>query len=110
MSKVITSNVKRWPGTVTLSDPLTFPQVIAFQDAIDAASELGSSVTVSKYNQALLPGILECVEAWDLGNFPDPVGEDNFPATPRTASASLIGWLVTEIVVLFGESEPDPNE
>jgi hypothetical protein len=110
MSKVITSPVKRWPGTVTLSDPLTFPQVIAFQDAIDVADELGSSATVSKYNQALLPGVLECVEAWELENFPSPVGMDNFPATPRKASSDLIGWLVTELVKLFTDSEPDPNE
>ena len=35
MSKVITSPVKRWPGSVTLADPLTFPQYAAWRNALD---------------------------------------------------------------------------
>jgi hypothetical protein len=100
--------VKRFPGTVTLSDPLTFPQVFAVQDAIAATEELGA-VTVQRYNHAILPGIFECVEEWALEGFPDNPTVDTFPATPSKASAELIGWLIREVVDLFEDSEPDPN-
>ena len=65
MSKVITSPVKRFPGTVTLSDPLTFPQSLAVEDALDAAQELGE-VSVRRQNYTVLPGLMECVEEWDI--------------------------------------------
>lgn len=39
MSKVIKSPVPKYPGTVTLYDPLSFPQVIAIEDANTEADE-----------------------------------------------------------------------
>lgn len=107
MSKIITSPVKRWAGTVKISDPLTFPQVFAFQDAIEAAKRAESSVMAS--NAAWLPGILACVEAWELENFPRNPTPETFPATPPGSSARLIAWLIGEIGGLFQESDPDPN-
>ncbi len=37
MSKVITSPVQRWAGTVTIADPLTLPQAAVIEDAIRIA-------------------------------------------------------------------------
>ena len=110
MSKVIRSPVKQYAGTVTLADPLTFPQVFAVQDAIDAAAELGDKVPVMRYHHAILPGILACVEEWELDNFPENPTPDNIPATPARASAELIAWLMNEVSALFAEVEPDPKE
>ena len=109
MSKVIECPVKRFPGTVTLSDPLTFPQVFAIQDALEAAGELGDEIQVLRYNHAILPGVIECVEKWELEGVPNPPDADNFPATPAEASARLVAWLVGEISDLFNEAEPDPE-
>jgi hypothetical protein len=108
MSKTIVSPVKRWPGTVRLSDPLTFPQVFAFQDSIEAAKEADSNVMQS--NAAWLPGILACVEAWELDSFPKNPTPESWPATPPASAARLIAWLIGEIGDLFAEAEPDPNE
>jgi hypothetical protein len=109
MSKVIKSPVKRFPGEVTLSDPLTFPQVFAIQDALAEAGELGPDSNVMRYNRAILPGVLECVEKWGLKNFPKDPTPDTFPATPSLASANLVAWLISEISELFNEAEPDPE-
>lgn len=109
MSKVIKSPVDHFAGEVTLSDPLTFPQVFAVQDAIAEAGDFGEEINVMRYNGAVLPGILKCVEKWNIKNFPKNVTADNFPATPAIPSAQLIAWLMGEISELFNEAEPDPN-
>lgn len=105
MPKLITSPVDAWPGTVTLASPLTFPQRFAIEDALTVARSLGEA-SEARFNYALLPGILACVERWELGNFPAEPTVDTWPATPRSASAQLIAWLITEIVKLYEATEP----
>lgn len=107
MPKQITSPVKRWPGTVTISDPLTFPQVLKLEAAL---SEVRGREEVSKseVDALLLPALLECVQEWRLENFPQGVNVDNFPATPRRPSAELIAWLLTEVTELYVEAEAVP--
>lgn len=101
MSKTITSPVKRWPGTVTISDPLSYPQVFALEDAISARRQLPDDCSIFQANGAVVPGILACVEAWNLENFsPDP-----FPATPLNSAGRLVTWLWNELQVLFEEAE-----
>jgi hypothetical protein len=109
MSKVVTSPVKRFPGTVTLSDPLNYPQVITLEEAISEAGKL-SEPTQAAYNYTLLPGVLKCVEVWSLEGFPASVTADTFPATPRVPSAELLGWLIGEVVALYREADESPNE
>ena len=106
MSKVITSPVKRWPGTVILSDPLTFPQVFAVEDMFKAREELDEKASINRVNHVMLPGITACVEEWHLDNFT----VDPFPATPLKSVTELIAWLVEEIAVLFQEAEEIPND
>ncbi len=110
MSKIITSPVDKWPGTVTLSDPLTFPQALAVEDALAAAKELGEEASQRRQNYTVLPGLLGCVEEWDLENFPKNPTADTFPSTPAKPNAEIIGWLIDEIIGLYYEAEPDPNE
>ena len=110
MPKVITSPVDKWPGTVTISDPLTFPQVIAFQEALDEARALGGDASMHAANYALLPGVFKCVEAWELDGIPEHPTPDTLPGTPALASAELLGWLIEEISNLFTEANEVPNE
>lgn len=102
MSKIITSPIKRFPGTVTLSDPLTFPQAIAWEKAIHAARECDTMLTV---NAALLPGVLACVQEWDIKGLENPPQADTFPASPGKATAELVAWLVGEVSRLFDDAE-----
>ncbi len=39
MPKLITSPVDKFPGTVTLHDPLSFPMIITIEEAVAAAGE-----------------------------------------------------------------------
>ena len=109
MSKIISSPSKRWPGSVKLADPLTFPQLFGFQDALDAARAVTDG-NDARLNHALLVGIIPCVEEWNLANFPTPVTPDNFPATPMRAAGQLITWLIRELTELFGDAAEIPND
>jgi hypothetical protein len=109
MSAVITSPVKRWPGTVTIADPQSFPQFKAWRAALAAAQAVERAGGVQEdYDAALLPGILACVESWALaGNFPDVAGGKPFPATPRLSSNRLLIWLIDTIAAVANEAEAD---
>ena len=110
MSKVITSPVKRFPGTVTLSDPLTFPQVFAFDDAIKEVNALPEDDTswTRKY-YIIMQGICPCIEQWNLEGL-GQLTADNFPATPKVPIANLIMWLAGEIYQLYRDAEDVPLE
>ena len=115
MSKIITSPSKRWPGTVTLSDPLTYPQFLAVQDAVLGIQALraepdGDTLTQERINYMYLPGLVDCVEEWRLENFPDEVTADTFQVTPGAASGELITWLLSEVIALYREADEVPNE
>lgn len=109
MSKIITSPVKKWPGTVVISDPLTYPQLLAFRGSLEAARN-GANDDWMAVNYAVLPGVTACIEEYHLQGFPEQPTADNWPATPPTSSARLIAWLIGEINALMAEAEPDPNE
>lgn len=107
MGRTITSPVKRWPGTVTLAEPLTFPQFIAWKDAITGAPERAADY--ARYNAALLPGVCACVERWNLEGL-GPLSPETFPATPPADADRLLGWLTREInQIVLGADSTDPN-
>lgn len=103
MSRVITSPVKKFPGTVTLADPLNFLQAAAFEKSLADMRELGENATQTEADAAMIPGITACIEAWELA------GVNGFiPATPRRASMQLIAWLVGEIAKLYQDADAVP--
>lgn len=115
MSKTITSPVAYFPGTVTLSDPLTYPQVIAVEDALEEAQELvdakkdgGKSLRISQIRAITLKGICPCVEAWNLDGF-GSLTPDTFPASPRSHADELVAWLQGEVIKLL-QGNNVPNE
>jgi hypothetical protein len=114
MSKVITSPVKRWPGTVTLFDPFPFPVYNAWMDAIGAAQKIREGLTIldtavePQLTGAIIPGIIACVESWNLSGLGN-VTAATFPATPRQASIRLVAWLISEIVLIINAEDADPK-
>jgi hypothetical protein len=111
MGKVISSPVERFPGTVTLHDPLNYEKYQVWERSVKEAQavKLTGDFTRAELDAPLIPGICACVEKWDLENFPKNVGVDNFPATPALASARLLLWVVEEILKIV-KGDEDPNE
>lgn len=121
MSKVVTSPIERWAGTVTLADPLTSQQAYIIEQYRATQKEIKKHTEDSESFEDLkeslrklgkVPTIEACVEKWELSNFPlNAEGKpDPFPASPRGDSHKLIDWLYDEIEqVYFGETFV-PNE
>ena len=109
MSKVIISPVKKWPGTVTISDPLDIPQYLEVEKMIRERRGLDDGATWGQVQSISAPAVFACVEKWDLSGFPDMFSPEKFPMTPRAASIGLMTWLITEITALFTEAEEAPN-
>lgn len=104
MSEII-SPIKRWPGTVTLPDYLTFDQVRAYREASEA-EDANADGAIRKW----LPAICAIVTHWDLRGLPSPLTPDTWPATPPASAARLYLWLMDSITALFAEDEERPKE
>lgn len=110
MSKVLTSPVKRWPGTITVPDYLSYPQVMAFRRAVAEAENIkNDKAEVTAYNYALLPGLCACVNKWDIVGLPEQVTAEIFPCSPVGASVRLLTWVMGAVTDLLKEAEEIPN-
>jgi hypothetical protein len=105
MSKVISSPVKKWPGSVTLQDPMLFPAYMKFKNGLDDAAIVEDA---AKKTQIILPGLCACVEKWELAGLGE-LTADSFPASPMKASAELFAWLMGEVMALLVEADDIPN-
>lgn len=106
MAKTISSPVERWPGTVTLYEPMTLAHEAAWERAVREYDRAGG---LAENAIAMLPGVFACVQSWDLGGgFPAKPTLDNFPTRPRLDRSKLIAWLINEISDLYREDD-DPN-
>ena len=110
MPRLITSPVKRWPGTVTLSDPITLPQYIAWCDAIDDSNRVKQNGSSSGPRRLLaaVGGALACVDDWQIEGLPRPTAE-TWPMKPRAACIELANWLFGEVARAMDDEETIPN-
>ncbi len=100
------SPVKRWPGTVTLPEYLTWPQMEQWQAA---AQEAEDATVMTQQQLAWVRGICAVVSTWELTGLPSAMTPDTFPATPARSAVALMGWLIREISALFDEADEAPN-
>ena len=122
MPKRISSPSLRWPGFVVFSDPLTLPQALAWEKANSNAApyrakfrealkdESWQTVDITEIHAAMFPGVMACVEKWELEGIDDP--PNPFPASPRKPAMDLFVWLMNEISRIYAgeEEKADPNE
>ena len=112
MAKVNRSG--RWGGNITIHSHLTYPQVIAYESSIAAGQEYleehGEDAMTAVYNHLVLPGVIGCIEEWELADFPETVTADTFPATPRVAAAKLLVWVIESIRETMRDDEDIPND
>ena len=109
MSKQITSPSKRWPGSVTIADPLTIPQAQLIEAGLKQPTQEGEKVWFTTLDVMKLPAVIGCVEKWELENFPPAVGAENFPASPRKDSHLLIDWIFGELLKIYSGEAIVPN-
>ena len=112
MSKVITSPSKRWPGTVTIADPLNMAHVDALEKAMSWPDDVqdGKPILYTVMDKPAVSALLVCVEAWNLENFPSPPTAETFPFSPRKDSHDLIQWIFEEIRQVYLGEQLIPNE
>jgi hypothetical protein len=103
--KTYESPVEEFPGSVTMPDYLTFPQAVAYEEAIQALSAL-ENPSSAKVDSLLLPAIEQCVEKWDI----EGVENGKIPATPRVPSGKLVSWLFGIIRDMYNPQEGEKKE
>lgn len=102
-----TSPIKRFAGTITLPDALTFEQYAAWERAISDARQTGGSYTVQAIS--ILPAICMIVETWSLDNLPEHPTPETFPATPVRQVSDLLVWLVDCVGKIIDQEDDVPN-
>lgn len=108
--------ITAWPGYVVLPDALNYPQLIVWQDSIEAMAELGEGLTWSaaaanpRTAQHLVNAYCALVVEWHLDKLPPNLTLETFPATPRTQAALLIAWLGGLVSNLLEGSEDTPEK
>ena len=113
IGKIINSPNEHFTGTVELYDPLTYPQVVAYQEAIAEVQSLiadNGEVSMMKLRLTLLPSILDCVSKWKLANIPKRPTVKTFPATPIIDATLLWEWLQEELNSLLVGVNEVPKE
>ena len=111
--KSVSIDAAPFVGTVVMPDYLTLPQVLAFEDAnaeiMELRETLGDKLTLAKVNAYNLPVILSIVSEWHISGLPEPLTAENFPASPRLASARFIAQVMGEITELYRGEIDIPN-
>ncbi len=105
--RICFSPVKRFGGQVTLPETYTFGQVMAWEQALDAASEAGGKGYAAWH--ALLPGIIACVDKWELTGVPEQPTPETFPFTPLVSANKLMAWLMGEVQAQIAAGDELPN-
>ena len=109
MSKRVVSPVKKFSGTVVLKDPLSYPFVLKYEDAVRTV-KAAENPEVGVMYAPFIPLFIEAVEKWELANFPENPTASEFPGTPRGAVFALVAWLIGEITEIYrGSEDSDPK-
>lgn len=110
MPKIVDCPIKGFGGSVVFHDPLTYPILIKYEEAVDKArTAVTETDSLLKMRSALLPGILVCIAEWKLDSGKNYTVED-FPASPKKAAAEIIDWLMEQIGAIITGEDTDPNE
>ena len=105
MGKSIDIQTKRFAGRVILFDPLPYPVLLQYEKAAHNFDRATSDI-----GETFIPVILECVESWELKNFPAKPTYEIFPGTPRASVNLLLSELLNAITALYkGNEDTDPN-
>lgn len=101
MSKIVTSPIKRFPGTVTLPDPMSWDQLSRWGDFVVG---LGKNSFANLLTEAeFIPAFVEKI---DIENFPQHPTVD--PPKHLKDFASLMSWIMNEVLIVINGDEITP--
>jgi hypothetical protein len=111
MPKIVTSPVSKFPGTVTLLEPHNIVATLEFEKALRKyVEQIEAKAYRSEAQYHMIPGIIACVQEWNLDGFPASVTLESFPTSPRNAASDVINWLFNEIHAIYqGDTEDAKN-
>jgi hypothetical protein len=119
MPKIFTSPVKRFPGNVTLKEPLMLPEALAIGKAIREVKLLRETAQAKGLKDASLderlavyvPAICQCIEKAEVTGFPEHPTPETYPFTPIQSAMKLTMWLLDEVQTIYftEEEETNPN-
>lgn len=107
MPQTLPCPVKKWPGSVVLPDGLTYPQLRAWDQAIERYSALGEKPRIVDINEAFAPGLLAVVAEWRIPAIASFTDAGQLPAAPLPLVQKLNTWLVAEINRLVTEADDE---
>jgi hypothetical protein len=107
---IIQSESDRWPGTVTICDQLTLPQVELIENAFELQQGDGDKVFFTVIDKRHIPAIIACVEKWELKNFPIPPTLETWLMQARKESHTLIRQIWEAILKVYTGEQEIPNE
>ena len=104
------TEIKRWSGSITLPDYLSWPQLMKWDGVLRATDKYREgdkikSEYVMQFFNDLLPCILDVVQEWHIEGLPERPTVDTFPGSPE-----LVAFLAEQLVELYRKTnEVDPN-
>jgi len=109
MSKTVKSPIEVLPGSITISQPVLYPQYVKYRRLMgesDQAHEDGDNVAQEYKAWA---AVCACLDAFDVPGFEnrDP---EQFPASPRRAVVDLLLWALSEVNKVITGEETVPND
>lgn len=114
------SPVSRWPGHIETDSYLHWPQLLAWEEAIDATKAIKKTAGVGEFYKTLLPVAISLVRKWHIvglnvdENGSPILDQEGKPIRPDycnwPASARLTAWLIECVSALYTETNrTDPN-
>jgi hypothetical protein len=105
MSRVITSPVAKYPGTITLVYPVPLDNYLDWMDA--NAAVMASDKTKDKI-KAYLPGACALIESAQVEGLAEHPGMSDFQKLTGPPSFEFVLWLISECQKLMRD-EDSPN-
>lgn len=103
---VITSPVKRYPGTVELPDAFSWDQLARWATDISAIPDTAPTLAMVKYQ---LEAVCNLGLTWHLAGIAESPSISDIPTKPLIPAVELAGWLMREVGRAIYAEEGSPN-
>jgi hypothetical protein len=95
-----------YPGSITIPDGLTFPQLVDFSEALAATR----GATDPK-NCILSIAAINSIVTWEITNLPDkPKAKDIFVGHLAENAGAFYRWVLAQVAGLYKNEKTVPND